>query len=147
MEFKEFVNLYEKIQTRSNPLTNQGAGANWQTHLATGPVGALPTQVTGSQWGDMPLWSGGYSGSNWQKQDFDLGLPNFTKTAKIKYINYRSNPIFIFLSDGSKLYMPYDAFKKINVPPEVGRTLMVTFQRRTSDTSPEPSKIQTIKCY
>jgi len=151
MKFREFVNLYEKIQIQSNPWTNQSASSNWQTNQSTGPAGALPTQVTGSQWGDMPMWSGGYSGTNWQKQDFDLGLPNFTQTGKVLHVNRSKNPIRILMQnpDGktAKLYMPFDAIKKMNTPPEKGRTIMVTFQRRTDDTSPVPSKIQSIKCY
>ena len=86
-------------------------------------------------------------GSNWVNGKFDLALPNVSKTSIIKHINNKSNPILILLANGTKLYIPYDAFRKINVPPEVGRTLMVTFQRRTDDTSPVPSKIQSIKCY
>ncbi len=151
MEFREFVNLYEKIQTQSNPWTNDSIGARWQTNQATGPAGALPTQVTGSQWGDMPTWSGGYSGTNWQKQDFDLGLPNFTQTGKVLHVDRSKNPIRVLMqnSDGktAQLYIPFDVIKKMNTPPEKGRTLMVTFQRRTDDTSPVPSKIDNIKCY
>jgi hypothetical protein len=86
-------------------------------------------------------------GTNWVNGKFDLGLPSVTKSSQIKFISEKKNPILIFLSDGTKLYMPFDAYKKINVQPEVGRTLMVTFMRRSDDNSEEPSKIQTIKCY
>ena len=149
MKFKEFVNLYEKIQVRSNPRSDMEGGAWGQLgmKISTGPFGALSTQVTGSQWPDDPLSSGGFMGTNWVNGKFDLALPNVSKSSQIKYINRRSNPILIFMLDGTKIYIPYDAFRKINVPPEVGRTLMVTFQRRTDDKSPMPSKIQSIKCY
>jgi len=148
MEFKEFVKLYEKIQTHANPRSDMGASwAPIGPRIPTGAFGALPSQVTGSQWGDMPLYSGGYAGSNWLNGGFDLRLPGVTKTSQIKYISEKKNPMLIFLADGTRIYIPYDAYKKINVPPEVGRTLMVTFQRRTDDTSPVPSKIDTIHCY
>jgi len=149
MEFKEFVNLYEKIQVQSNPRSDMAGGAWGQLGLKipTGPFGALSTQVTGSQWPDDALYSGGFMGSNWVNGKFDLALPNVSKSSQIKHINHRSNPILILMADGTKIYIPYDAFKKISVLPEVGRTLMVTFQRRTDDTSPMPSKIQSIKCF
>lgn len=150
MEFREFVNFYEKIQTRSNPRTGDSTGFSWGQigpRIAAGVFGALPAQVTGSEHGDMPLRSGGYMGSDWENGDFDLGLPAVAKTSQIKYINDKVNPILIYLADKTRLYIPYDAFKTINVPPEIGRTLMVTFQRRTDDNSENPSKIQSIKCY
>lgn len=152
MEFREFVKLYEKIQTQSNPRTIGGDGGFAWGQLGSvipnnNAFGALPTQVTGSEWPDEALRSGGFMGSNWVNGKFDLGLPSVTKSAQIKFIDNKKNPILIFLSDGTKIYIPYDSYKKINVPPEVGRTLMVTFMRRKDDSSEEPSKIQTIKCY
>lgn len=148
MEFREFVKLYERIQTRSNQRTDGGfAWGQLGMVLPTGPSGAMPTQWTGSQWPDDALRSGGFMGSNWVNGKFDLALPSVTKSSQIKFISEKKNPILIFLSDGTKLYMPYDAYKKIIAAPEVGRTLMVTFMRRGDDTSEEPSKIQTIKCY
>lgn len=150
MEFREFVKLYERVQTHSNPRINN-ATAWGQLGISSPPhgntFGALPTQWTGSQWPDQALRSGGFMGSNWVNGDFDLGLPSVTKSAQIKFIAEKRNPIILLLSDGTRLYMPYDAYKKINVQPEVGRTLMVTFQRRGDDSSLEPSQIQTIKCY
>ncbi len=150
MEFREFVKLYEAIQRHSNPQINNAAAA--QLGTMTSPpnanvFGALPTQVTGSQWPDEALRSGGFMGSNWENGKFDLGLPSVAKTSQIKFIDEKKNPILIFLADGTKLYMPYDAYKKINVPPEVGRTLMVVFQRRKDDASEAPSQIQTIKVF
>jgi hypothetical protein len=148
MEFREFVKLYERIQTQSNPRSDGGfAWGQLGSVIPTGPVGALPTQWTGSEWPDQALRSGGFMGSNWVNGKFDLALPSVTKSSQIKFISERKNPILIFLADGTKLYMPYDSYKKINVQPEVGRTLMVIFQRRGDDTSEAPSQIKTIKCY
>jgi hypothetical protein len=149
MEFREFVNLYEKIQTSANPQISN-ATAWGQLGIVSTPhanvFGAMPTQWTGSQWPDDALYSGGFMGSNWVNGKFDLALPDVSKSSQIKHINHRANPIFIFMADGTKMYIPFDAFRKINVPPEVGRTLTVTFQRRTDDTSPVPSRINSIKC-
>lgn len=147
MEFREFVNLYERIQTHANPRSNNSPSwGQLGLVIPTGPFGAMPTQVTGSQWPELPQ-EAGFRGTNWVNGQFDLALPAVSKTSQIKFINEKKNPILILLSDGTRLYMPYDSFKKINVPPEVGRTLMVTFQRRTDDSSTEPSRIQNIKCY
>lgn len=148
MEFREFVNLYERIQTRSNPRAEMPmAWGQIGPVTPSGNFGALPSQWTGSQWGDMPLYSGGWMGSNWMNGKFDLALPAVSKTAQIKFVGEKTNPILIHLSDGTRLYMPFDRFRKMNVRPEAGRTMMVTFQRRTDDTSPIPSRIQSIKCY
>lgn len=149
MEFREFVKLYERIQTRSNPQILGGTawGQLGMVIPQSNAFGAIAPQVTGSQWPDDALRSGGFMGSNWVNGKFDLALPSVTKSSQIKFISEKKNPILIFLADGTKLYMPYDSYKKINVPPEVGRTLMVTFQRRGDDSSEEPSRIQTIKCY
>jgi hypothetical protein len=150
MEFREFVKLYEAIQRHSNPQISNAT--SWgQLGIVSPPhanvFGAMPTQWTGSQWPDEALRSGGFMGSNWVNGKFDLGLPSVAKTSQIKFIDEKKNPILIFLADGTKLYMPYDSYKKINVQPEVGRTLMVVFQRRKDDASEAPSQIQTIKCY
>jgi hypothetical protein len=148
MEFREFVNLYERIQTRSNPRGDQpGSWGQIGVVIPGGNFGAMPTQWTGSQWGDMPLYSGGFMGSNWMNGKFDLALPSVSKTSQIKFVAKRTNPILVHLADGTRLYMPFDAVRKMNTPPEVGRTMIVTFQRRTDDTSPAPSKIQSIHCY
>jgi hypothetical protein len=154
MEFRKFVNLYERvlsIQTKSNPRSGGNLGGSWGQ---IGPVaglgnvfGALPTQVTGSEAPDLALRSGGWMGSDWENPNFDLALPSVSKSAQIRHINDKINPILVFLSDGTKLYIPYDSFKRINAQPEVGKTIIVTFQRRNDDTTKEPSKIQTIKCY
>lgn len=137
MNFREFYKLAE--QDSWAPLGMVIGGGN--------AFGALPTQWTGSQQGDDPLSSGGYMGTNWVNGKFDLMLPNVVKTAQIKYINEKKNPILIFLADGTKLYLPYDAFKKIKVRPEVGRTLMVSFMRRGDDASMVPANIKMIQCY
>ena len=138
MDFREFYKLTEQ-------------GLSWaplgMVIPNTNAFGALPAQVTGSEWPDEPLRSGGYMGTDWVNGKFDLMMPGVTKTAQIKHINEKKNPILIFLNDGTKLYIPFDTFRKINARPEVGRTMMVTFQRRTDDTSPVQSIIKTIKCY
>ncbi len=148
MEFRDFVNLYERIQTRSNPrMEMPGSWGQIGMVIPGGAFGAMPTQWTGSQWPDNALYSGGFMGSNWMNGKFDLALPSVSKTSQIRFVGERTNPILIHLADGTRLYMPFDAVRKLNMPPEIGRTLMVTFQRRPDDGSDAPSKIQSIRCY
>ncbi len=142
MDFREFYKL------------NEGQNDSWAPLgmiVPTGPFGALPAQWTGSQASDQPLRSGGYMGTNWVNGDFDLMLPSVTKVAKILRIDEKKkkNAVLIFLADKDipTLDIPYDTYKKIIVPPEVGRTIMVRFQRRTDDTSPNPANIKNIRCY
>lgn len=146
MDFRNFVKLHERIQGMMTPdVINQWAPLGMV--IPNGVFGAMPTQWTGSQQGDEPLSSGGFMGTNWLNGEFDLGLPSVSKTAQVKQISDKKNPIFVFLSDGTKLYIPFDSYKKINIEPQVGKTMMVTFQRRKEDGSLIPSKIQSIKCY
>jgi hypothetical protein len=106
--------------------------------------GALPTSWTGSIADTLPLRSGGFAGKT---RDFDLNLPTTTKNGIINYINNKVNPIFIHLSDGTRLYIPYDAFKKIKDEPKIGKTMIVVLQRRPEDGSLIPSQVQSIRCY
>jgi hypothetical protein len=86
-------------------------------------------------------------GFDWAKSlsnalpNIDLGLPAITKTAKIKEINYKKNPIYIYLSDGSKLFFTLDEFRRLQSKPEVGKNIAVTMQRLASDKSDTPSQI------
>ncbi len=93
------------------------------------------------------MFQGGFVGSPWNHQVFNLGLPKVVRSGIIRHIEDKINPISIFLSDGTKLFIPYDAFKKIESTPEKGKTMVVTFQRRMDDKSPNPTKIDSIKCY
>lgn len=72
--------------------------------------------------------------------DINIGLPSVDKKAKITQILDKKNPIFIGLSDGTKLFMTYDQFRKINgKKPEVGRTMVLSMQRTPEDNSKNPS--------
>lgn len=144
MGFKEFFNMMERTY---GPLGNLGSWKPLGMTIPNPVFGALPSTVTGSDTPDSPLSSGGYMGTNQVNQKFDLMLPSITKQAKVLSVKHgRGNNMFIFLNDGTKLYIPYDAFKKINVEPSPGRTLSVIFQRRSDDHSPMPSSIKSIKC-
>lgn len=70
-----------------------------------------------------------------------LDLPTVKKTARIEMVMDKKNPIYIQLSDGSRLYFSYDQFKRIEGKPERGKNLVVTMQRRQDDNSEIPSKI------
>ena len=78
----------------------------------------------------------------------DMQIPTVNKTSMIRFIDKKRNPISIFLTDGTKLYLSLDQYKTISATePEVGKTLSVSFQRRQDDVSMKPSQISAIKCY
>ena len=70
-----------------------------------------------------------------------LDLPTIEKKAKIETILDKKNPIYIQLSDGSKLFFSFDEFKKIQGQPKRGKTMILTMQRLPHDKSDIPSKI------
>lgn len=74
----------------------------------------------------------------------NLDLPQVEKRAKIDLIMDKKNPIYIQLSDGSKLFFTYDEYKRIKGKPEKGKTMIVTMQRLSNDSSKVPSQI--VKC-
>jgi len=73
-----------------------------------------------------------------------LDLPQTQKQAKIEIIMDKKNPIYVQLSDGSKLFFTHDEYKRIDGKPERGKTMAVTMQRLGHDSSELPSQI--VKC-
>lgn len=57
-----------------------------------------------------------------------LVLPIVVTTSKIRFIDESKSPILIQLDNGTKLYLSYDQFKKLN-NPEVGKNITVEFIR------------------
>lgn len=86
---------------------------------------------------------------DWVKQislpSINLGLPSVEKKSKIVLLSDKTNPIYIQLADGSKLFFTYDEFRRIQGKPEVGRELKVLLQRLGTDKSVSPSKITMCK--
>jgi len=79
-----------------------------------------------------------------QLPSIDLDLPQVQKRAKIDIIMDKKNPIYLQLSDGSKLFFTYDEYQRIDGKPERGKTMVVTMQRLGHDQTDLPSKI--VKC-
>lgn len=73
-----------------------------------------------------------------------LDLPVIEKKAKIEMVLDKKNPIYVQLSDGSKMFFTWDEFKRIDGKPERGKTMVVTMQRLPEDRSELPSQI--MKC-
>ena len=71
----------------------------------------------------------------------DIGLPTISKTSRIDHIMDKKNPIYIGLSDGTKLFLTYDEFKRIEGKPEKGKNMIVIMQRHEKDQSDFPSII------
>lgn len=74
----------------------------------------------------------------------DLGLPQVNKTGRIDVMLDKKNPIYIQLSDGTKLFLTHDEFRRIEGVPERGKIMTVTMQRLGHDKSDSPSQV--VKC-
>lgn len=78
------------------------------------------------------------------RQGQDLTIPQVTKTGVVEIFDWKRNPIYMRLSDGTELTMTYDQFNKIEGKPSVGKTVTVIFQRHPQDFNDQRSKID--KC-
>lgn len=159
MEFKEFFYLMEKKGFAPFGFNHS---VRQMPHLNTGPVGtnipntpgifgALTAQWTGSEYPDLPGWQTGYFDTDYMHNDFDLKLPTTEKSGRITFLDKKRNPIVLaFTNDQhhvTRIYIPYDAFKRIQPEPELGRSITVAMQRRMDDPSKSPSQVQTIKVF
>lgn len=76
------------------------------------------------------------------------GLPQISRTSTVRFVERNKNPIFVLLSDGTKLFFTWDEFKRIQgAEPAPGKKLTVFLQRLDSDNSQSPSKIDHIICH
>jgi len=86
---------------------------------------------------------------DWVKQislpNINLDLPSVEKKSKIALLSDKTNPIYVQLSDGSKLFFTYDEFRRIQGKPSVGKEMIVSLQRLGTDTSVSPSRITMCK--
>jgi hypothetical protein len=73
-----------------------------------------------------------------------LELPTIEKRGKIVIIMDKKNPIYVQLSDNSKLYFSHDEYRRIEGKPEKGKTMIVNMQRLPQDNSDLPSQI--VRC-
>jgi hypothetical protein len=135
MNFKSYLNLMEF--SLSAPLG---------VVIPNVAFGAMTPDWTGSDTNDLPLRSGGFVGTTHHHQQMDLGLPSITKTSRICILKTKQNPILMCLEDGTKLYLPFDAYNRIKGSPELGKTIRIVMQRKLDDKSNVPSQIQSIEC-
>lgn len=77
--------------------------------------------------------------------NLDLDLPCIKKQGQIQILQYNKSPIFMQLSDGTKLFFTIDQFKRIDGKPEIGKILRYEMMRLPNDTSGQPSKIKYCK--
>jgi hypothetical protein len=74
--------------------------------------------------------------------DMNLDLPCTEKESKIVVLIKRQNPIFVQLSDGSKLFFSNAEYKRINGEPAIGKVMKLRMLRLPHDQSDSPSQIQ-----
>jgi len=86
---------------------------------------------------------------DWLRQitlpQIDLGLPSVEKKSRIVMLSDKTNPIYIQLADGSKLFFTYDEFRRIQGKPKIGKEMSLSLQRLGTDGSTSPSKITMCK--
>lgn len=59
----------------------------------------------------------------------DMELPSVTKTSRIEILVKNKTPIYVQLTDGTKLAFTHDEFRRIKGEPMIGKMMTVTFQR------------------
>lgn len=129
MKFRDYVRLRE---------------TNVPGYHLDGPGGAyLTSDFSGSE--AIP------NSHSYHLPSIDMEIPNNipTKTIQslINVINKNKNPIFVGLEDGTKIFLTWDEFKRINPAPEVGKKAMITFQINDKDKDNTPSQIQKFVVY
>ena len=70
-----------------------------------------------------------------------IEIPQVERTGRIKILEYKKNPIYLELSDGTKAHFSYDEFKRIKGSPAVGKVMTIVFQRHPKDLTNQHSKI------
>lgn len=128
MNFKDFFSICETVMDIDTPL---------------GMV--IPnTDLSGAV---SSLQNGGNINDPSNAIGADLQLPTVTKESVIRHINDKINPIIVLLADGTRLFFPVDAFRRIKGEPRIGKTMQVVLLRRTDDGSEAPSQVQSCNCY
>lgn len=131
MDFKQF------FEQNTIGYHNDGPGSGFN------PSGALFTtsDVTGSE------ASPKMTGNPLHLPSMDAGIPLVQKSGVIKYLELKKNPIFMMLSDGTRLFFTWDEFKRIKGDtPSPGKRIVVTMQRNPLDKTSTSSQIQDIFC-
>lgn len=116
---------------------NDGPGGPFQQ----GGGAYLSSSWTGSEMSSTP----NYTGHALHLPSLDLAVPTMARTSRIEMLELHKNPIFISLQDGTKLFFTRDEFDRVSKQgskPEIGKVMMVVFQRNPKDTGEKPSKIQ-----
>ena len=115
-----------------------------------GPGSMLPTNWTGSE-ADPTASMGGHPvflpGIDLVANSDGIGVPEVSKQGRVKHIIFKKNPISIQLEDGTKLFLTYDQYKRIqgDLPIVPKHTeISVTFQRIPFDRTLNTSQIS--KC-
>lgn len=129
MNFKQFLEEHNPLKIQASFSQNTVGSHN---DFATSTF--LPSTWTGSE--NLGSFNHGLPST-------DLNIPTVTRNSKIRYIEKNKNPIKIMLLDGTKLFLTFDEFNRINSYKklDVGQEINVTFQRQIGDKSLEPSKI------
>jgi hypothetical protein len=136
LTFAKYIELREQNTVGYH---NDGPGSGFMP--TGGPL--LGSDFTGSE--QSPTM--GMLGHPLHLPSLDMGIPSITRTGRVAFIERNKNPIFILLSDGTKLYLSWDQFKRIEgQEPTVGRQMTVTFQRHPGDQSEMNSQIASCRC-
>lgn len=71
----------------------------------------------------------------------ELDLPLLKKEGVIQIVIENKNPIYIQLSNNTKLFLTYEQYRRLNKKPMVGKKMIVWFQRNPDDHSQTTSQV------
>ena len=132
--FSEFIRLREENTVGYH---NDGPGSGF----APGGGAILGSDFTGSE------TAAKFLGNPLHLPSMDMEVRKVERTSPISSIDRHSNPIKIQLLDGTKLYMTWDQFKRVEgKEPAYGRLMHVSFQRHPDTDSYENSTVVSAKC-
>lgn len=160
MTFKEFYLEYWKKWGTAKVDTPLGL----MIPNPSGVFGALPAQVSGSEPAELPLWSGGFGSTDWERPNFDLKLPETEITGQIVGMQNSSTnkggydhrkPLIVIVKHTpnkhgktqSVFYVPHRKIAKMTNKPEIGKTVTIVLQRRPESADKAPSQIQDLQVF
>jgi len=132
--FKQFIQLSED---NTIGYHNDGPGSG----LAYGSGALLGSDFTGSE------TAGKFLGNPLHLPSLDMTIPQVVRSGVVRLLEKNKNPIHILLSDGTRLHLTWDQYKRIEgTEPAIGKLMHVTFQRNVNNGPDETSQITQCRC-
>ena len=139
LNFREYIKKVEEQNTVGTH--NDGAGGPFRQNNGA----YTDSSWTGSETGSTGSYEGHPPHLPSPEIVIQSTVPTVKKVSKILTVEKNTNPIFVHLKDGTRLYFTIDEFRRIKGNPAPGKIMTVVFQRAEFDKSNEPSQVQSAR--